>query len=776
MARYLTPARVSFLALVALYADARVPANTTIPILSFVVDQLVAHESSRREAPRSRSFCISVEDFRRATIDHASVVPGRTVWDLLLKALWEMDSFDAMDAFIAGLSASLAKTRAERRADAELGVEPPRRMLISRGSLLGVFIRRAQLEYTRLPFHDAIGLWESFVAYREPTLSMWKKRNPSAGPTSFDVNIESAGLARDDLLTTALYGKLLEPDARTEGAVSTEDVEMLLEFMVEEMQKLGSRIPREMLEQFRKMIEGNVVIPSLSHYVRFLDSWRSGDYPSSFDNLHRYFDYTMHTRDRTFYQYALLNLAVLQADFGGYGEALSAMHEVIAMARENKDMRCLAFSLSWLYHFGKAHPEEMSGVEKGGLLGAEREGLAFLRTKAKETSMWNLWSTSMLSDAKLSMANGESIAHAFEYILKSSHLNLTMSTALGPQMLLQSSLWGRLGVTHLSWSYCELFLQCYTTQGPMDDVLRCTCRCAYILAHEGRFDEAFAMMEDVDAEILRLLKMHQYWATFTGLLKLRRALHKNDLDAAERLLVKLRQPEPADPDMVFETQVLQIELHARRGALTEALCQVEELVDSLDDESADVYQRVQLLTTKAHLLGKCGRPEKGFSVAMRAASAAWRARYMPVLWQAMAAIGNILVYLREFEAATQVLGSIMPQVRSRVISTSGVLKMQVLESEDAMLAAQTHSSMADAFVGQAGQATAGTARRKECLGSALKSINRSSAEYSRVGDVAGQREMLAKKAMVMHLLGEPAIANDCAAKQLEMRGVVVLDP
>jgi len=32
--------------------------------------------------------------------------------------------------------------------------------------------------------------------------------------------------------------------------------------------------------------------------VRFLSSWRAGDYPGSFDNLHRYFDYTMQHRDR----------------------------------------------------------------------------------------------------------------------------------------------------------------------------------------------------------------------------------------------------------------------------------------------------------------------------------------------------------------------------------------------------------------------------------------------------------------------------------------------
>jgi anaphase-promoting complex subunit 5 len=60
------------------------------------------------------------------------------------------------------------------------------------------------------------------------------------------------------------------------------------------------------------------------------------------------------------------------------------MQETISTARENKDMDCLNFSLSWLYHFGKAHPGEMGEVGKSGILGTEKEGLAFLKAKAKE--------------------------------------------------------------------------------------------------------------------------------------------------------------------------------------------------------------------------------------------------------------------------------------------------------------------------------------------------------------------------------------------------------
>ena len=286
MARYLTPSRVSLLSLVAIYTESRVPTAATIPILSFVIDQLIPLDqpSNLRVSAGNRSFLLSIEDLQRVTITQASAIPGRTVWDLLLKALWEINSFDTLDAFLTEMSGLLAKTPEEKQRDAELGIPPEGRMIISRTSPLGTFIRRAQLEYTRLQFHDAVALWESFVAYREPTLSMWKKRNPMAGATTFDVNIESVGLTWDDPLTTIAYAGLLEADASVRGVVSTEDVERLLEFQVEEMQseavnhaphisltsaETGIRATAEMKAQFRKMLEGNVTVPSLSHYTRY---------------------------------------------------------------------------------------------------------------------------------------------------------------------------------------------------------------------------------------------------------------------------------------------------------------------------------------------------------------------------------------------------------------------------------------------------------------------------------------------------------------------------
>jgi anaphase-promoting complex subunit 5 len=113
----------------------------------------------------------------------------------------------------------------------------------------------------------------------------------------------------------------------------------------------------------------------------------------------------MQTRDKIHYQYALLHMAILQADFGCFSEAIAAINETIATARENQDMSCLNFSLSWLNHMSKAYPKQMKGAGYMGMLGSERDGLTFLKAKAKESKMYSLLSSTLLNEAKLGLSN-----------------------------------------------------------------------------------------------------------------------------------------------------------------------------------------------------------------------------------------------------------------------------------------------------------------------------------------------------------------------------------
>lgn len=492
--------------------------------------------------------------------------------------------------------------------------------------------------------------------------------------------------------------------------------------------------------------------------ISFLDAWRAGDYPTSFDNLHRYFDYTMQNRDRLFYQYALMNLAVLQADFGCHDEAVAAMLETVSTARENKDMACLNFALNWLYHFGKAHPKVIQGADSTNILGVEREGLAFLRIKAKETGMWTLWSSSLLSEAKLGMSNGESVATAFENILKSSQLVVekNMKSMMGPQIAMQSSLWGRLGVAQLSRQYCDIFLSCHARFALFDDTLRFTCKVAHMLAEKGRYDEAMAKLDALDENSLRSWKANQYWQKYRGILRLKRDLHRNNLDSADHLLSQLLQcsASETDIDLAFETNTLHIDYLIRRTDYGQALAKIEKMASEMKEDGDDLNLRIKILTMKALLQDKAGRPQKGFSVAVRAASIAWRARLIPALWGAMGAIANILTSLSEFQASAQILVAVIPRA---------------LEYENCSLNAQLYSFLVDAYMGLAGQAESGSQTRKANLTRCLEYIGRAFDEYSAIEDIKGQCEMMAKKATIMKVVGENVLANDYASVYLGLR-------
>ncbi|KAL4922174.1 anaphase-promoting complex subunit 5-domain-containing protein [Aspergillus aurantiobrunneus] len=761
MSRYLTPSKVALLCLIQIYTEGVVPNSSAIHVLSFVVAYLSPLGSA--DAPFSdgwtTQYSVSIEDLEKALISRPSSIPGRSIWDLFLRKIWSIDSCDALEVFFTEISSTLAKTREEQIRERDVGLAPESGcMRLARCSPLGAFVRRAQLEFTRLQFHDSVNLWKGFVKYRLSTYQAWARKNPSVEQAPVDINLLELGLDAGSHLAQVAYG-ILEDDEEDDNYVSTKEVERLLEFQIGELQRFGGRVPDEMKIQLQRIIASGVTLPNLIHYLRFLDAWRAGDYPSSFDNLHRYFDYTMHTRDKGTYQYALLNLAILQADFGCYGEAVSAMQEAVSIARETHDMTCLNFCMSWLYHFGKAFPELIKDVENTGMLGNEKEGLAFLKAKAKETEMWGLLSTTHLSEAKLELQNGEGLASSIENIVRASHLNVTKNllSSMGPQLLLQTALYSRIGITHLAWLSSEIFSHCYRNSAPFEDFLKSTFRSCQILVQQGRYSGVSTLMGEMSPERFRSLKTSQYWAFFSGVLQLRRKIYNDDQIGAGYLLSQLQAIDLPDSDLSFLLSFLSVESMIRKADYAHALELIEKTAQSIHQDNFDIQPQVKLLCLKARIFEKIGQPQRGFSAAMRAANIAYRSRLLPGLWEAICALGRVLLSLKEFDAASVMIESIMPQV---------------LETSDCDLAACAYSLLVDANMGIAGKLWSegkNTPTKKEYMNRALGYLDCAYDQYEEIEDIRGQCEMMAKKATVMHLTGDSVLANDYAAKYLDLR-------
>jgi hypothetical protein len=134
-----------------------------------------------------------------------------------------------------------------------------------------------------------------------------------------------------------------------------------------------------------------------------------------------------------------------------------------------------------------------------------------------------------------------------------------------------------------------------------------------------------------------------------------------NLAAANAHLSKLLPlTQTSDPDLSHQISLLEIALFMHPSELD--LPSAYRKITSLLATTSDLAQTLHLLTLKVGVFTAAGKPEKGFSIAVRAASRAERAGLVPVLLEALAALAEILNKVGEFGPAREVLEAALPQV------------------------------------------------------------------------------------------------------------------
>ena len=234
MTRYLTPSKIGLLALAAIYTESVVPASATIPILTFLTSHLLPLTLDSDRHFLHKNTNITLDAIRLVTESHASGIPGRTVWDLLLNKLWRIDSLDALHVFFEQLPL-LLQSQAGQEEEPRVKRDVLHRIRLSRRSPLGGFVRRAQLEFARLQFHDGVALWHSLVGFRLPSLPHWRKRNPHSDFTGIDINLDQEQQGIDTPVGRVIYEPFLDQGDAI-GSFSTEEAERLLEYQVNQIQ------------------------------------------------------------------------------------------------------------------------------------------------------------------------------------------------------------------------------------------------------------------------------------------------------------------------------------------------------------------------------------------------------------------------------------------------------------------------------------------------------------------------------------------------------------
>lgn len=254
MSRFLTPRDICLLALVAIYCDGAVPSEGLLPVLGFFARHTGTTEQAANESPTPEGRfqkahddidlikSIKAFDTLLQPFPAAVGLPGRRLWDLFLAKLWAIDSLDALHQYFDDLPALLATKDDIRRMVEPDGETDSTRTPLMLNSPFALFVRRAHLEFSRLPFSEAAGLWKHFIVYRQPTAAAWGRRAPSSSTLSFDTVLDASGPAWAEgaaSIEAITYGDL----GTSPIAVSANSLDNLIEFQVSLMQSMHASFP-----------------------------------------------------------------------------------------------------------------------------------------------------------------------------------------------------------------------------------------------------------------------------------------------------------------------------------------------------------------------------------------------------------------------------------------------------------------------------------------------------------------------------------------------------
>lgn len=470
---YLTPYKIAVLHLIMMYCDGLIPMSFRVAVMKSVLNFIDCVQGVE-EFKKSQTIDGNLTTLKAELSEIPSSYGSNDLYSSLLIRLWKLRSLDDLHSFFQHIGDYLGSSSSGDQgtnnnnddddhhdghaADGiEVGIEGTTSFFQSRNmegrggmrkvkpsSILGSFLRKCYLSFDQLSFDQVAGIWQAFQNFRLSSKVDWQ-----AMEREID---EDGGEVEDDHMQM-LVGVEQAVIPRTEKVfISSENLDDMLEYQAERLEKHSSVLPEKMRQLLENLIAANQSLPSSAHFVRYLDACKNLDYERAFEHLHRFYDYTMDSRGRTHYQYALFTLAVLQAQYQGSKEALKAAQEAISVARENMDLACLTQILSWIHSYLVNNPT----VEVPESLAIKEQISQYLKTKSGETSE-ELHALSYQSEVGQIVCKGGSLVAAFEALTKSLYIQISngptnTATKLN---LAQSALWNRCGNYTLADTYIQ---------------------------------------------------------------------------------------------------------------------------------------------------------------------------------------------------------------------------------------------------------------------------------------------------------------------------------
>ncbi|KAI8576377.1 hypothetical protein K450DRAFT_256999 [Umbelopsis ramanniana AG] len=347
----------------------------------------------------------------------------------------------------------------------------PDKMVLDNHSVFGMFVRRCRVEYLKLSFERTSELFAMFNSYRYGYSSFMSSQSDehslmgkkSALDSPLDINADYIG-----------------------GWVSNHDMARFLDREARALDKNGSSKvkPFELHDRLAFLQRHAPELVKACH-VRFLSCIRIGEYEGALENLHRFFDYCLLNREIPLYQYALLNLAILEHTFGHKHKALAAITEALDVARENHDEDCLSQALSWLTFIESKHN---TGVKQKFVFGED---------KAKNKNIAYLKSMDLLWDIKRKLQRGDAPAAVHENLLSTSAIGTmhSLDRIFELKNLLSASTWNEHGNSALVDYYIHASLDIASEHTPVEQIEVASCMLALQYARHGNYSEAQSTLQ-----------------------------------------------------------------------------------------------------------------------------------------------------------------------------------------------------------------------------------------------------------------------------------------
>ncbi|KAJ8667297.1 hypothetical protein QAD02_008959 [Eretmocerus hayati] len=452
-------------------------------------------------------------------------------------------------------------------------LEDPYICLLSKNSVLGLYVRRSLMMFEKLDFSRIVSLSEELKEY-------------------FKTPVDDVPGDKQDFATKKSLHRQKVWGGRQAELLVAEQAHAII---TDEHKALS---PHEIYVLVKELLSNSPYYAE-AHYLNYLNFLRIREYVGAVDSLYHCFDRlaplesraTSEDKLRTF-RYAALNLAACYAQFGYPKMALPALKEAIMLAQEAGDNVCLQLAHSWKYYLMEKN--------KGPLI--ERS-----IAKATALNMPHTASLALIASAHESAMKGLKPQTVFEVLMKSDILNnqYSMIDLLSTMYAEKTALWAYYGKTEMA-SVCAQLLLLYNSgekkqlmfNGPP------TCQAAVTVAnilHEmGEFNLANAVIAHAK-ERFPNHPNNRIWGISEALHEFSRLMMDEKWNRSEKLAKQI-----ASVDKI-EGKFRLVEVYFAMHDFPEALKVAHELEDMKDELTPQQKIRVILHLNEIH----CGMYKAG---------------------------------------------------------------------------------------------------------------------------------------------------------------------